>query len=104
MPKKLKEEMQTITEYKSSDKNENEEMFKTLQTMQHSEQDVEQAGCCWNGDCLFVGMPGPTLDKCGRSDGASRKKVHHARMVNWVGQQDPNPECLKLCHDCCVNK
>ena len=80
--KKLKEEMQTITEYKSSGKNENEEMFKMPQKMKHSEQDAEQAGCCWNGDCLFVGMSGPPMDECGSSVCASRKNsTMHARLI-----------------------
>ncbi len=100
--KKLEKELESV-EHGSNAENVGE-TYKTpdeRQNLQHDEEDVQ---CWWNGACLFVDMPGPPLDECGHSDYVSKEKFHHACMVNWVEQRDPNPECLKLCHDCCVKK
>ena len=100
--KKLEKELESV-EHKSIGENVCK-MNKTLDERQNLQHDGEDIQCCWNGACLFVGMPGPPLDECGHSDCISREKFHHACMVNWVEQRDPNPECLKLCCDCCVKK
>ncbi len=60
--------------------------------------------CCWGDDCQFIGIPGPELNECGRSECSSGKRFHHVCMVCWVEKRDSNPECLKWCRGCCVEK
>jgi hypothetical protein len=103
--RKLKNETQSILVQEPSNEKKDDstnQMFMTPQAKPHSSERNE--GCCWNEGCLFIGMPGPNLDECGRLDCVSGEKFHHACMVNWVEQRDPNPECLKLCRDCCIKK
>ena len=60
--------------------------------------------CCWGDDCQFIGIPGPELNECGRSECSSGERFHHVCMVCWVEKRDPNPECVKWCRGCCVEK
>ena len=60
--------------------------------------------CCWGADCQFIGIPGPELNECGRSECSSGERFHHVCMVCWVENIDLNPECLKWRCRCCVEK
>ena len=98
--KKLENEFESI-DHGSNVGNETEKC-NSLDEQQYL-QDGEQ-GCCSNGECVFLGIFGPTLDECKRLESITGQKFHHACMVTWVEQCDPNRECLKLCRDCCVKR